>query len=182
MKINFIAHRHIIDKLMADGTLGRGAVCMISSVAGLGWEGQLPTLSSSSRPRTTSRPTCGCRPTKAPTTTGSRKQVMNCYVARQGYPFLAAEGIRISHLSRPDRHPARLTPTCGWASRRTTAATDTPHLVPDQMGDTMVFLNSDAASGISGVNLLVDTGHVMSSLTGSWEAGTPMINMLMGRF
>jgi enoyl-[acyl-carrier-protein] reductase (NADH) len=42
------------------------------------------------------------------------------------------------------------------------------HLTPDQMGNTMVFLNSDAASGISGVNLLVDTGHVMSSLTGSW--------------
>jgi enoyl-[acyl-carrier-protein] reductase (NADH) len=49
------------------------------------------------------------------------------------------------------------------------------------MGNTMVFLNSDAASGISGVNLLVDTGHVMSSLTGSWEAGQPMMQMIMGR-
>jgi enoyl-[acyl-carrier-protein] reductase (NADH) len=60
-------------------------------------------------------------------------------------------------------------------------ATGTSHLVPDQMGDTMVFLNSDAASGISGVNLLVDTGHVMSSLTGSWGPGEPMMKMLMGR-
>ena len=31
----------------------------------------------------------------------------------------------------------------------------------------MLFLNSDA-SGISGVSLLVDSGHVMSSLTGSF--------------
>src|SRR5438105_1718422 len=45
MKINFIAHRHIIERLFEEGRLGRGsAACMISSVAGLGWEGQLPTL------------------------------------------------------------------------------------------------------------------------------------------
>ena len=60
-------------------------------------------------------------------------------------------------------------------------ATGTSHLTPDQMGNMMVFLNSAAASGISGVNLLVDTGHVMSSLTGSWGPGQPMISMLMGR-
>jgi enoyl-[acyl-carrier-protein] reductase (NADH) len=49
------------------------------------------------------------------------------------------------------------------------------------MGNVMVFLNSDAASGVSGVNVLVDTGHVMSSMTGSWEPGALMINMMMGR-
>jgi hypothetical protein len=59
--------------------------------------------------------------------------------------------------------------------------TGTPHLTPDQMGDTMVFLNSDAASGINGVNLLVDAGHVMSSLVGSWAPGQPMIKAIMGR-
>jgi len=60
-------------------------------------------------------------------------------------------------------------------------ATGKAHLVPDQMADVMVFLNSAAASGISGVNLLVDQGHVMSSLTGSWTAGEPMVKALMGR-
>ena len=45
----------------------------------------------------------------------------------------------------------------------------------------MVFLNSDAASGINGVNLLVDSGHVMSSTTGSFVAGKPIIDLLMGR-
>ena len=45
MQVNFIGHRHIVEQLVEDGRLGRGgAVCMISSVAGLGWENQIPTL------------------------------------------------------------------------------------------------------------------------------------------
>ena len=49
------------------------------------------------------------------------------------------------------------------------------------MANAMVFLNSDAASGINGVNLLVDSGHVMSSTTGSFAPGKPIIDLLMGR-
>lgn len=45
----------------------------------------------------------------------------------------------------------------------------------------MVFLNSDAASGVNGVNLLVDGGHVISSTTGSFAPGKPLIDLLMGR-
>jgi enoyl-[acyl-carrier-protein] reductase (NADH) len=60
-------------------------------------------------------------------------------------------------------------------------ATGTSHLTPEQNGNVMAFLNSDAASGISGVNLLVDTGHIMSSLTGSYEPGEMLAKMIMGR-
>ena len=49
------------------------------------------------------------------------------------------------------------------------------------MGDTMVFLNSDAASGISGVNLLVDRGHMMSSLTGAYAPGEELAKLIVGR-
>ena len=49
------------------------------------------------------------------------------------------------------------------------------------MADTMVFLNSDAASGISGVNLLVDRGHMMSSITGSYAPGEMIAKLIMGR-
>ena len=47
------------------------------------------------------------------------------------------------------------------------------------MGNVMVFLNSDAASGISGVTLLVDSGHIMSSIGGAWEPGAPVVAFLM---
>jgi hypothetical protein len=49
------------------------------------------------------------------------------------------------------------------------------------MGDVMVFLNSDAASGISGVSLLVDAGHSMSSYTGSYAPGEMTIKFIMGQ-
>ena len=41
-RINFIGHRHLIDRLLAAGMLGRGsAIGFISSAAGLGWEANL---------------------------------------------------------------------------------------------------------------------------------------------
>jgi NAD(P)-dependent dehydrogenase (short-subunit alcohol dehydrogenase family) len=184
MKINFIAHRHIIERLVADGTLPNGgAVCMISSVAGLGWEGQMPTLLEFLDTPDFEAADAWVQAHEGTDNYGFSKQAMNCYVARQAYPFLA-KGVRINAICPgPTDTPLARANAEMWLTfaQDYRDATGTKHLTPDQMGNTMVFLNSDAASGISGVNLLVDTGHVMSSLTGSWEAGTPMINMLMGR-
>jgi NAD(P)-dependent dehydrogenase (short-subunit alcohol dehydrogenase family) len=184
MKINFIAHRHIIEKLLADGRLPRGsAVCMISSVAGLGWEGQLPTLLEFLETPDFESADAWVQAHEGTDNYGFSKQVMNCYVARQAYPFLV-DGVRINAICPgPTDTPLARANADVWLgfAQDYRDATSTSHLTPDQMGNTMVFLNSDAASGISGVNLLVDTGHVMSSLTGSWEAGQPMMEMIMGR-
>ena len=44
-RINFIGHRHLIDRLLGKGMLRRGsAIGFISSAAGLGWEANLPLL------------------------------------------------------------------------------------------------------------------------------------------
>jgi NAD(P)-dependent dehydrogenase (short-subunit alcohol dehydrogenase family) len=44
-RINFIGHRHLIDKLLSDQKLPRGsAIGMISSAAGLGWEANFEQL------------------------------------------------------------------------------------------------------------------------------------------
>src|SRR5438128_10836689 len=44
-KINFIGHRHLIDRMLEQGMLGRGAtIGFISSAAGLGWESNLAEL------------------------------------------------------------------------------------------------------------------------------------------
>jgi NAD(P)-dependent dehydrogenase (short-subunit alcohol dehydrogenase family) len=184
MKINFIAHRHIIQKLLADGKLGRGsAVCMISSVAGLGWEGQLPTLLDFLETPDFESADAWIQAHEGTDSYGFSKQVMNCYVAFQAYPLLT-QGVRINAICPgPTDTPLARANADVWLgfAQDYRDATGTSHLVPDQMGNTMVFLNSEAASGISGVNLLVDTGHVMSSLTGSWAPGQPMMQMLMGR-
>jgi enoyl-[acyl-carrier-protein] reductase (NADH) len=108
---------------------------------------------------------------------------MNCYVARRAYPFMV-KGVRINAICPgPTDTPLARANADIWLTfaQDYRDATGTQHLTPDQMGNVMVFLNSDAASGVSGVNVLVDTGHVMSSMTGSWEPGALMINMMMGR-
>jgi NAD(P)-dependent dehydrogenase (short-subunit alcohol dehydrogenase family) len=184
MRINFISHRHIIERLVSTGVLGRGsAIAMISSVAGLGWESNIPTLTEFlSTPDYESADAWISAHDGTDTYTFS-KQAMNCYVARQGYPFLK-QGVRINAiLPGPTDTPLARANADTWLTFAQDYRDDTgaQHLTPDEMGNTMVFLNSDAASGISGVVLLVDQGHVMSSITGTWEAGAPLINFLLGR-
>jgi NAD(P)-dependent dehydrogenase (short-subunit alcohol dehydrogenase family) len=184
MRINFIAHRHIIEKLVDSGSLtSGGAVCMISSVAGLGWENNLPTLLEFLATPDFETADAWISAHEGTDSYGFSKQVMNAYVAMRSYPFLA-KGVRINAICPgPTDTPLARANADQWLTfaQDYRDATGSPHLVPDQMGDTMIFLNSDAANGISGVNLLVDSGHVMSSLTGSWEPGAPMIRAMMGR-
>jgi NAD(P)-dependent dehydrogenase (short-subunit alcohol dehydrogenase family) len=184
MNINFIAHRHIVEHLFASGALVPGsAVCMISSVAGLGWENSLPKLLDFLETPDFESAESWIKSHEGTDTYGFSKQVMNCYVAHRAYPLLA-KGVRINAICPgPTDTPLARANAEVWLAfaQDYRDATGSPYLTPDQMGDTMIFLNSDAASGISGVNLLVDSGHVMSSLTGSWESGTPMIRAMMGR-
>jgi len=184
MKINFIAHRHIIESLVNSGGVGKGgAVCMISSVAGLGREGNLPQILEFLETPDFESADAWVQAREGTDSYTFSKQAMNAYVARQAFPFLA-KGLRINCIcpGPTDTPLARANPDMwlGFAQDYRDA-TSTSHLTPDQMANVMVFLNSDAASGVSGVNLLVDTGHVMSSLTGSYAPGEPMIKMIMGR-
>jgi NAD(P)-dependent dehydrogenase (short-subunit alcohol dehydrogenase family) len=184
MRINFISHRHIIEQLVTNGTLVRGgAICMISSVAGLGWENNLPTLLDFLETPDYESADAWVKAHDGTDSYGFSKQVMNCYVAHRAYPLMT-KGIRINAICPgPTDTPLARANADTWLTfaQDYRDATESPHLTSDQMGDTMIFLNSDAASGISGVNLLVDSGHVMSSFTGSWEPGAALINAMMGR-
>jgi NAD(P)-dependent dehydrogenase (short-subunit alcohol dehydrogenase family) len=184
MRINFIAHRHIAERAVNEGLMpAGGAICMISSVAGLGWEGQLPTLLDFLSTPDYETADKWVQAHEGTDNYGFSKQAMNAYVARQAYPFLV-KGVRINAICPgPTDTPLARANADLWLTfaQDYRDATGTSHLTPDQMGNVMVFLNSAAASGISGVNLLVDTGHVMSSITESYEPGAPMMKMLMGR-
>ena len=58
------------------------------------------------------------------------------------------------------------------------AAAGVPTLTPRQMANAMAFLGSDAASGVNGITLLVDQGHVSSGITGSFD--DPGVRQAMG--
>jgi NAD(P)-dependent dehydrogenase (short-subunit alcohol dehydrogenase family) len=184
MKVNFISHRHIIERLVERGDLGKGgAVCMISSVAGLGWESRIPTLLDFLSTPDFATAAKWIEAHEGTDTYSFSKEAMNCYVARRAFPFFQ-RGVRINAICPgPTDTPLARANAETWLTfaQDYRDATGSPHLTADEMGDVMVFLNSPAAGGVSGVNLLVDQGHVMSSLTGSWEPGTQLITAMAGR-
>lgn len=183
MRINFIGHRYLLDQARSRGLLGRGgAICFISSVAGIGWEGNLETLVEFIGIEDYEQASAWVDAHEATNNYGFSKQAINTYVARQAYPLIA-EGIRINAICPgPTDTPLAQANAELWLTfaQDYRDATGLEAHSPEQMGDTMVFLNSDAARGISGVTLLVDSGHVMASTSGSWEEGKPLMDLLKG--
>jgi NAD(P)-dependent dehydrogenase (short-subunit alcohol dehydrogenase family) len=183
MRINFIGHRHLVDRMLAAGRLRRGsAICFISSVAGIGWEGGLPGLVEFLDTPDYASAVAWVDAHPGANNYGFSKQAINAYVARQSFPLIA-QGIRINAICPgPTDTPLARANADLWLTfaQDYRDATGIEHHTPEQMGDTMAFLNSDAAGGISGVTLLVDSGHVMASVSGSWEPGKPLVDMLMG--
>lgn len=184
MKVNFIGHRHIIESLIASEQLGRGgSVCMISSVAGLMWESQMPSLVEF---LATPDYTSAVEWVEGHDGTDNyvfSKSVMNCYVARQSFPLMA-KGIRINAVCPgPTDTPLARANADMWLgfAQDYRDATGTEHLTPEQIGRTITFLNSDAAMGISGINLLIDHGYILSSVSGSYGPGEMLAKMLTGR-
>ena len=186
MKINFIGHRHVIDRLLNNGQLPCGsAICFISSVAGMGWENDLPRLQEflATPDFAAADAWVKAHEPEGIIHYGTSKKAINAYVATQGYPLLK-KGIRINAICPgPTDTPLAQANADLWLTFAQDYRDDTGAEVhtPEQMGDVMAFLNSDAAAGINGITLLVDYGHTMASLTGAYPRGKPIIDLIMGR-
>jgi len=187
MKINFIAHRHIAERLVREGTLGRGsAVCFISSAAGLGWETELASIDSLLATETFEDAVAWLELEEnfGRDNYMYSKQVMNTYVARKAFDFIKA-GVRINAICPgPTDTPLARANADMWLGfgQDWRDATGTDFGQPEEMGDAMAFLNSDAARGISGVTLIIDGGYLMSSLAGGYAEGKPTADFLFGRY
>jgi NAD(P)-dependent dehydrogenase (short-subunit alcohol dehydrogenase family) len=183
MKVNFIGHRHIIDTLVGAGRVPRGgSICMISSVAGLGWEMQIPGLAEFLANSDYDEAAAWVDAHEGHDTYVFSKQVMNCFVAQQSFPLLQ-QGIRINAVCPgPTDTPLARANAEAWlgfgADYR--EATGTDPLSPEQIASVITYLNSPAASGINGVNLLVDNGYVFSSMSGGYEPGAALFAAMLG--
>jgi len=181
MLINFTAQRHIIENLIAKKLLGRGAaVALISSVAGLGWEKNLPTLLEFLGTPNWKAAADWVAAHEGTDTYAFSKQAMNAYVAHEAFRLLK-QGIRInSILPAPTNTPLAQANADIWLAfgadyRKQLGMQAHP---PEHMGNAMLFLCSEAAAGVNGISLLVDAGHVNSAITGSYDE--PAIRMMMG--
>lgn len=182
-KINFLGHRHMIDQLLDQGMLTRGAaIGFISSAAGLGWEANLEELTGLlDTPDLSSGVQWFEEHGKADYF--HTKQAVCAYVSRQAFPLLK-QGIRINAICPgPTDTPLAQANKEMWlgfgADYRSELGVQPA--TPLEQAYPLVFLCSEAASAISGITLISDAGYMSSGITGSFPGASDLAHMLIGR-
>ncbi len=184
-RINFIGHRHLIDRALAADLLPRGsAIGMISSAAGLAWEKNLVELKDylDADDFDAAVAWVAERPGKADYMWS--KQAVCTYVSRQALPMIK-RGIRINAiLPGPTDTPLARSQADLWlgfgSDYRAEAGVEAS--TPAEQAAPLVFLCSDAARQVNGVTMVTDAGYVSSGITGSFPAATPVVDFLYGRY
>jgi NAD(P)-dependent dehydrogenase (short-subunit alcohol dehydrogenase family) len=179
-RINFIGHRHMINRMREHGMLPPGSsIGFISSAAGLGWENSIEVLKTY-LDITDFDEAAKWAVDNAKADYMWSKRAICAYVAREAFA-LQKEGIRINAiLPGPTDTPlaqanADLWLTFGSDYRGELGIEAS---TPLQQAYPLVFLCSDAASVITGVTLVTDAGYVSAAVTGAFPAATPVIEFL----
>ena len=185
-KINFIGHRHLIERLIADGTLGRGAaIAMISSAAGLGWESNLErNLDYLATPDFDVGGGVGRGQRRGRLHVDQAGHLHLRGLQRPPAPEARASASTPSPPGPPTPRWPRPTPSSGSASAPTTAPTSASRRrAPLEQANALVFLCSDAAAAPS-------TGSPSSPTWATSRPASPgrgptprrRCNFLLGRF
>jgi len=182
-KINFIGHRHLIDRMLAADALPSGsAIGFISSAAGLGWQADLDQLVEYlDTPDFDSA-------AKWIEANGHAdymwsKEAICTYVARQAFPFLK-RGVRINAICPgPTDTPLAQANKELWLGFGSDYRGDLgiEASTPLEQAYPLVFLCSAGASGITGEILVSDAGYISSGITGSYPNATAVAQFLTGK-
>jgi NAD(P)-dependent dehydrogenase (short-subunit alcohol dehydrogenase family) len=179
-RINFIGHRYLIDQLLERDLLPAGsAIGLISSAAGMGWEGNLALLFEFLDITDWDAAVAWTHEHGKADYVWS-KQAINAYVARESFNFLK-RGIRINAiLPGPTDTPlaqANAETWLGFGSDYRSELGVEPS-APVEQAYPLVFLCSDAASGVAGITLVTDLGYASSGVTGSFPPAQPVVEFL----
>ena len=182
-KINFIGHRHLIDRAIAQGFLGRGsAIGMISSTAGLGWRTNMDLVKEYLATPDFDAAVAWIEAHPERADYMFSKQAINVYVAAQAFPFLA-QGIRINAiLPGPTDTPLARANADVWLGFGTDyrGATGIEASQPDEQAGPLAFLCSDAARYVTGEVMIVDAGYTSSGITGTFESAVAVVGFMEG--
>ncbi len=182
-KINFIGHRHLINRMLDGGMLPKGAaIGFISSAAGLGWETNLEVLKEYLDIADFDAASAWAVEHNFADYFHS-KQAVCCYVARQAFPLLK-QGIRINAICPgPTDTPLAQANKEMWlgfgADYREELGIEAS--TPAEQAYPLVFLCSDAASGITGITLITDAGYLSSGITDSFPPANLAAQFLFGK-
>ena len=172
LEVNFVAQRHIIERVAAGGLLADGAaIGVISSMAGTGWYVHTPEVLEFLATPDWPSAVEWVRDRDVVPTYRFTKRAMSAYIALRAMPLLQ-RGIRINGIepSMTDTPLARANADRWFRfGAEYRAATGLQPLTPEQMAYPLAFLCSDAASGVTGTCLIVDQGLVGAALTDTFD-------------
>jgi NAD(P)-dependent dehydrogenase (short-subunit alcohol dehydrogenase family) len=183
-KINFVGHRYLNERLIADGTLGAGgAIGFISSAAGLGWEANLAELQEYIAIADFDAASQWALDHNHADYMWS-KQTICAYVAQEAMGLLK-QGIRINAICPgPTDTPLAQANKEMWlgfgADYR--EAVGVGASTPLEQAYPLVFLCSEAAGVITGQIVITDAGYFAAGMSGSFPEATPAVNFLLGRY
>lgn len=183
-KVNFLGHRHMIDRAIAKGFLRSGSsIGFIASTGGYGWLDNLDTVTEFLDTPDFDAGVAWTDAHPGSTEYIFSKRAVCAYVAREAFS-LAKKGIRINAiLPGPTDTPLARANADTWLA----AGTDYRGELgidpsrPDQQAGPLAFLCSDAASYVTGSLLVTDFGYFGSGDTGSYEPAAMIVKMVKGR-
>ncbi len=179
-RINFIGHRHLIDRMLAGNMLPKGsAIGMISSAAGMGWENSLDELHEYLAITDFDAATKWVVDHMHADYMWSKKTI-NAYVAREAFPLLK-RGIRINGIMPgPTDTPLAQANKEMWlgfgSDYREEVGIDAAK--PMEQAYPLVFLCSDAASGITGITMITDAGYFAAGVAGTFTPAQEAVGFL----
>ena len=183
-RINFVGHRHLIDRMLDAGMLPAGsAIGFIASTAGLGWERNLEELGEV-LDMSGFEEAAAWFVERRKADYFHTKQAVCAYVATRAYSLLR-RGVRVNAICPgPTVTPLAEANKELWldfgADYRADAGVEAS--TPMEQAYPLLFLCSDAAAYVTGVTLISDAGYMSSGLTGAYPAATDPANFLAGRW
>lgn len=183
-RINFLGHRYMIDRMLADDLLPRGsAIGLIASAAGFGWRENLDVLKQYLAIEDFDEASAWAVENNKADYLWS-KLAINAYVASQAFELLK-RGVRINAiLPGPTNTPLAQANKEQWlgfgADYRDEVGIEAS--TPLEQAYPLVFLCSAAASGVTGVTVVTDAGYFSAGITGSFPPATGAVEFLSSEF
>lgn len=185
-KINFLGHRHMINRMLDSGMLGRGsAIGFISSAAGAGWarDDNMEILGEYLAIEDMDEASQWAIDHGKADYFQSKLTVC-LYVASNAYPLLK-RGVRVNAIMPgPTDTPLAQANKEMWLGFGSDYREDTgtEASTPEEQAYPLVFLCSDAARSITGITVTSDQGYFSSGITNSYPAAKDTANFLTGRY
>jgi NAD(P)-dependent dehydrogenase (short-subunit alcohol dehydrogenase family) len=183
-RINFLGHRYMIDRLLADGLLPRGsAIGMISSAAGWGWRQNLTKVGEYLDIADFDEAAKWAQDNGRADYMWSKLSIC-AYVAREAMPLLKA-GVRINAiLPGPTNTPLAQANKEMWlgfgSDYRDEVGVEAS--TPLEQAYPLVFLCSAAAGGITGITMVTDAGYFAAGMSGAFEPAQGAVGFFENEF